>query len=209
MTPMSGTPIAKRKYDYKPLGAAEEAQREKIISGALTMLAEDETLIDVAAHFRLSKSTLLAALNYYAEDQWKELQIARAQVSVQRASQKRMEIAAQLDGYQAKETAGEKTTETGMTYPRIREQLRIAEHEERSAQWHLERLHKRLYGSSVAMTIEEKPFEMDPDLLKTMQELLDKHFDKAKAAGTLRPIDGQSDVVSVEIAPQPAGKADT
>jgi hypothetical protein len=151
---MSGTGVAKRKYDYTPLGSVDEDRRDRIINGALAMLAEDETLVDVAAHYGISKATLIAALTHYAEDQWKNLQVARAQVAVQRASQKRTELAAQLDEYQAAEKIGEKTTETALTYPRIREQLRIAEHDEKSAQWHLERLHRRLYGNSMEVSVQ-------------------------------------------------------
>jgi hypothetical protein len=158
---------------YRPLGRMEADQRDKLLKGALAMLAGDKTLFDVARRYKISKTTLIAALSAYAETEWKDLQIARAQVAVQRASQKRTEIAAQLDAFQALEKAGGKTTETAMTYPRIREQLRIAEHEEKSAQWHLERLHKRLYGNSVAMTIDPTSYEADSELIETMGRLLE------------------------------------
>lgn len=132
--------------NYKPLAKLNDEQRSELISGALTKLGEDEPLQEVAKHYGISYGLLVTALLEYAEDDWKRLQIARAHRATQRASNKRAELSAQLDEWQAMEKRGEKTPETLLTYARTREQLRIAEHDERAAQWHLERLQRRIYG---------------------------------------------------------------
>ena len=158
------------RYNYKPLGRMAEDKREVLVRGALEKLGNEETLINVAASYKISKATLIAALMEYAEEEWKSLQIARAQVAVQKAAQKREEIAKLLDEFSASERAKLPTGETDMTYPRIREQLRIAEHDERSAQWHLERLARRIYGNSV--TVQASLVNVDSEFLTKASELL-------------------------------------
>lgn len=110
-----------------------------------------DDVVVVAERFGVSKTGLLAALNDEGEyeERWKKIQVARAQAAVQNAVAKRVEIAEKLNGFWGMESRGEETTETALTYPRVRELLRIAEHEERSAQWHLERLCRRVYGNVV------------------------------------------------------------
>lgn len=171
---------APARYNYKPLGRMAEDKREALVRGALEKLGAEETLINVAAFYKISKATLIAALMEYAEEEWKSLQIARAQVAVQKAAQKREEIATLLDEFSDKERKQTPTGETDMTYPRIREQLRIAEHDERSAQWHLERLARRIYGNAVK--IEAERVDIDADFIITAGELL-------KAARKPREID--------------------
>jgi len=134
------------KTPYKPLGRMTESARAELIEGALEKLGQDETLVNVAKHYGISYGLLVTALLEYAEEDWKRLQIARAHNAVNKAATKRANISAQLDEWQEMEKNGEKTPETQLTYARIREQLRLAEHDERSAQWHLERLQRRIYG---------------------------------------------------------------
>lgn len=166
------TALTESRYGYKPLGSLPEKRREEIVRGALAKLSEEATLFDVAAHYKISRPTLMAALNEYAEEEWRGLQIARAQVAVQKAQQKRAELCALLDGFHEAEKGKKKTTETAMTYPRIREQLRIAEHDERSAMWHLERLYSKIYGTalkvegSMTLKADETLIGFASDLLK-------------------------------------------
>lgn len=185
---MTGSSAAAKKLDYTPLGRLPQEQRDNLIRGALRMLAEDATLVDVASHYSISKSTLIVALMHYAESDWKHLQIARAQVAVQRASEKRMAIAAELEAFSALEKAGGETTETNLTYPRIREQLRVAEQDEKSAMWHLERLHRRVYGNSMEITTDPASYFDSPEYRKQNDEFYEYAY---ASLGMKRPSEAE------------------
>jgi len=172
VTKKKNNAVATRR-GYQPLGRLTSDQRQRVLDEALVMLEQEKPLFEVAKHFGISKTTLLDALNQEREERWQAIQIAKAQAAADRASDKRRELGQLLEDFQAKEAKGAKTTETSMTYPRIREQLRIAEQDEKSAQWHLERLLRRIYGNSVEVR-GTPAVQIDAGLVASISELIDR-----------------------------------
>lgn len=117
---------------------APEVRRERL-EGVLARVVNDEKLADIAKDLGLSRSALNMALLEFAEDDWKRAQVARAQTRLDRAREIRERMAAKYKPDATEEEVNEGiacTTET----------LTLARDEEKSAQWELERLCRRIYG---------------------------------------------------------------
>lgn len=115
-------------------------QRTERLEAVLARVVNDEKLADIAKDLGLSRSALNMALLEYAEEDWKKAQVARAQTRLDRSRDYRERMAAIFDKDATPEEIANGiacTTET----------LTLARDEEKSAQWELERLCKRLYGT--------------------------------------------------------------
>jgi hypothetical protein len=104
-----------------PIAGLEEAERKQLITWVLNQSLQDRKLKDIAADLGIAKTSLSQALLKYAEDDWKEVQVAKAWTQVESAEDE-LEIAADM-----------------LAVQRARERLK-------SSQWQLERLHRRLFG---------------------------------------------------------------
>ena len=102
-------------------------ERQERLNKAIELWVNDGKLEDIAKHFGLSKGALCMALLEYAEDDWKRAQVARAVARVERAKAIREAM-----------FNGEKQPTTEM--------LNLARDDEKSAQWELEKLNRRLFG---------------------------------------------------------------
>lgn len=110
---------ANAAFSSKPI---EEQQR--IIQQTLERALNDERLEDIAKDFGLARSTLNYNLLAHANDEWRDTQAARALTNLQDAERALIDAA------------------DGLALGRAREQLK-------SAQWALEKLHRRLYGDKL------------------------------------------------------------
>lgn len=114
---------AVRKYatPSRPIASLTEDKRKELIESVLHRALNDEKLADIAKDIGVSRSGINQALLKYSEEEWKSVQSARALTELQSAEQE-LETAPDM-----------------LTVSRARERLR-------SAQWQLERLHRRLFG---------------------------------------------------------------
>lgn len=104
-----------------PIASLPEDKRKELLQYVLSRAMEDMKLKDVAAELGVARTSLNQALLKYCEEDWKEAQVARALVNIEDAE----------DGL-------ESATDM-LAVARARERLK-------SAQWHLEKLHRRLFG---------------------------------------------------------------
>jgi hypothetical protein len=105
-----------------PIASLPEDKRKELIAWALDRsLNHDERLRDIAPKLGVSKTALSQALLKYCEDDWKNIQVAKAWVQVENAEDE-LETAQDMLAVQR------------------------AQHRLKSAQWQLERLHRRLFG---------------------------------------------------------------
>lgn len=118
-------------------------QRTERLEGVLARVVNDEKLADIAKDLGLSRSALNMALLEYAEEDWKKAQVARAQTRLDRSREYRERMAAIFN-----KNATPEEIENGIAC--TTETLTLARDEEKSAQWELERLCKRIYGSDEA-----------------------------------------------------------
>lgn len=118
-------------------------QRLERIEGVLARVVNDEKLADIAKDLGLSRSALNMALLEYAEVEWKKAQVARAQTRLDRARDYRERMAALFN-----KDATQEEIDGGIAC--TTETLTLARDEEKSAQWELERLCRRIYGQDQA-----------------------------------------------------------
>jgi hypothetical protein len=104
-----------------PIAGLPESERKQLISWVLGQSLQDRKLREIASDLGIAKTSLSQALLKYAEDDWKEVQVAKAWTQVEQAEDD-LETAADM-----------------LAVQRARERLK-------SAQWQLERLHRRLFG---------------------------------------------------------------
>lgn len=112
----------------KPLANLPAERRTEIALSVLTRYINGEQVADMAPEYGVSDVTIYALLLRDHEDDWKEVQRARAMARLER-SQKELE-----------------TAPDALSLARARERVR-------SAQWELERLLRRLYGQDAAQAV--------------------------------------------------------
>ncbi len=111
-----------RKGDSYPIASLTAEKRAEVLQSVLNRALNDEKIADIAKEIGISHSGINQALLKYSEEDWKSVQAARALTELQNAEQ-------ELE-----------TAPDAVTVSRARERLR-------SAQWQLERLHRRLFGT--------------------------------------------------------------
>lgn len=116
-----------------------EDERQKRVSEVIRRFLNDERIADIANSMGLSRSALNMALLAYAQEDWRTAQVARAQSRLERAREYRERMAALFD-----KNASPEDLENGIAC--TTETLTLARDEEKSAQWELERLCRRIYG---------------------------------------------------------------
>jgi hypothetical protein len=104
-----------------PIAGLEPAARGAFLQTVLQRALNGERQSDIAQSIGIHQTALSQALLKYCEDEWKDVQVARAWANLEDAEQN-LEIAADM-----------------LAIARARERLK-------SAQWQLERLHRRLFG---------------------------------------------------------------
>lgn len=114
-------------------------ERKERLQEVIRRVVNDERTEVIAKDMGLSRSALNMALLEYAEEDWKRAQVARAQSRFDRARdiRERMLALHKLD-------ATEEDVKNGIAC--TTEMLTLARDEEKSAQWELERLCRRIYG---------------------------------------------------------------
>src|SRR5688500_18609535 len=121
LLPAKQLSVAKR-----PLANLPAERRAEIAQSVLTRYINGEQVADMAPEYGVSDVTIYALLLRDHEDDWKEVQRARALARLEKAQSK-------MD-----------TAPDALSLARAREQVR-------SAQWELERLLRRLYGQDQAV----------------------------------------------------------
>lgn len=121
---------------YRVWRNVPQEERSHRLQAVIGRVVNDEKLADIAKDIGLSRSALNMALLEYAEDDWKKAQVARAITRLERARDIRGEM---LDG--------KRETEIGS--------LTLARDEEKSAQWELEKLMRRLFGQDQAQQVSQ------------------------------------------------------
>ena len=119
----------------RPLANLPTERRDQIAASVLARYMNGEQVADMAPDYQTSDVTLYALLIRDHEEEWKEAQRARAVARRESASADLSKLRTEA-----------KTAADTLSLARIREQIRIAEANERSAQWELERVYRRLYG---------------------------------------------------------------
>ena len=109
--------------------------RQERIQTALRRVLNDERTADIAKDMGLSRSALNMAFLEYAEQDWKTAQVARAQTRCDKVKDTREGLEKRIELCDSKEEAA-----------RLTLILAHARDEEKSAQWELERLCRRIYG---------------------------------------------------------------
>ncbi len=104
-----------------PIASLPEDQRKALLDSVLDRALNGERQVDIARELGVHQTTLSAALLKYVEDDWKTVQVARAVCALDKFED-------EID--QAQDM---------LALNRARERLK-------SAQWQLERLHRRLFG---------------------------------------------------------------
>jgi transposase len=122
--------VAKRPLKHLP---AE--QRTQIAAEILQAYQQGEEVADLAPNYGVSDVTLYALLIREHEDAWKEAQRARALARSERVNTELARLRTEAQ-----------TAPDALSLARTREQIRIAEANQRSAQWELERVYRRIYG---------------------------------------------------------------
>ena len=104
-----------------PIASLAEPDRKALLQYVIQRAMQDKRIKDVADEIGVHRTALNAALLKYCQEDWQEAQVARAMMVVEDAEEE-LETAADMPAIS-----------------RARERLR-------SAQWQLERLHRRLFG---------------------------------------------------------------
>lgn len=115
------TPDRQLSVAKKPLANLPAERRLEIAESVLTRYINGEQVAAMAPEYGVSDVTIYALLLREHEDDWKEVQRARALARLERSQEEL------------------KTAPDSLSLARAREQVR-------SAQWELERLLRRLYG---------------------------------------------------------------
>lgn len=106
----------------KPFAHLTEQQREHAMAAVVERVMDGETMLDIAAEFGVTRHRLYQLLAVHAQDAWKSSQIARALMN--------------LDDAEESLPTCKDLVELGAARERIK-----------SAQWQLEKLHRRLFGN--------------------------------------------------------------
>ena len=114
----------------RPLKAIPADRRAEIAQDVLARYLHGELVSEMALEYETSDTTIYALLLRDHEDQWKDIQIARAMARLER-SQTGMDLAA-----------------NPLELARAREQIK-------AAQWELERLLSRIYGVKQEITVKD------------------------------------------------------
>lgn len=109
------------KSPNRPLARLSEEQRREVLNQVLDRALNGERQADIAQSLGMHQTSLSYVLLHHVEDEWKSVQVARALTNLDRAEE-------ELEGATDHETIS-----------RARERIR-------SAQWQLEKLHRRLFG---------------------------------------------------------------
>lgn len=114
---------AVRKLDpaKHPIATLTEEKRTELLQSVLDRALNGERQIDIAASLGIHQTRLSQLLLRYAEDDWKSVQVARSLAALDKCDQD-IELAPDM-----------------LSLARARER-------QKSAQWQLERLHRRLFG---------------------------------------------------------------
>jgi hypothetical protein len=123
----------------RPLAHLPAERRDEIAQAILARYMMGEQVAEMAPDYQTSDVTLYALLLRDHEDEWKEAQRARA---LARSEGVNSELARLRKEAQ--------TASDALSLARIREQIRIAEANQKSAQWELERVYRRIYGQDQA-----------------------------------------------------------
>jgi hypothetical protein len=123
----------------RPLANLPAERRGEIAQAILSRYMMGEQVAEMAPDYETSDVTLYALLLRDHEDEWKEAQRARA---LARSEGTNSELARLRKEAQ--------TAPDALSLARIREQIRIAEANQKSAQWELERVYRRIYGQDQA-----------------------------------------------------------
>jgi hypothetical protein len=158
---------------YRVWRSVPEAERNERLQGVITRFVNDEKLADIAKDIGLSHSALCMALLEYAEDDWKRAQVARAITRLEKSRTARDEAADMLNLVRARD-------------------------DEKSAQWELERLLRRLYGQEQQQTASQVVIMLGTDL-RAAQQTQDIRTEGAQVIDSEPlPTDSESVAQSVE-----------
>jgi hypothetical protein len=120
-----------------------EARQERLAS-VIERFVNDEKLADIALSLGISHSALNMALLEYAEDDWRRAQVARALTRLELATDERERASDVLSLARARDA-------------------------EKSAQWQLERLLRRLYGQEQQQSASQVVIMLGSDLRASQQ----------------------------------------
>jgi hypothetical protein len=126
----------------QPMKAIPQERREEIANQVMSRYLMGEQVADMAIEYETSDVTIYALLLREHEEQWKEIQTARALAKYERLKDEVME---------AKEAMG--VAADALSLARERDRAKACEILLRSAQWELERLLRRLYGQDQNINI--------------------------------------------------------
>jgi transposase-like protein len=136
--PLQGRQLSVAKRPLKNLPAERRAQ---IALEVLQAYQQGEEVADLAPEYGVSDVTLYALLLRDHEGEWKQAQESRALANKARANKDLQDLREQL--WQAEKA------HDALSLARIREQVKLAEIQAKRAEWELERVMKRIYGSDV------------------------------------------------------------
>ena len=139
---------------YRVWRNVPEAERNERLQGVITRFVNDEKLADIAKDIGLSHSALCMALLEYAEDDWKRAQVARAITRLEKSRTARDDASDMLNLVRARD-------------------------DEKSAQWELERLLRRLYGQDQPANVSQVVVISVADL-RASQQTHDNHTHDAQ-----------------------------
>jgi len=144
--PRKANPQAAAPKEYsvakRPLKAIPQERREEIARIVMNRYLMGEQVADMAIEFETSDVTIYALLLRDHEEQWKEVQQARALAKLERLKE---------EVRLAKEAM--RVAPDALSLARERDRAKACEILMRSAQWELERLLRRLYGQETNVNI--------------------------------------------------------
>jgi hypothetical protein len=114
-----------------PIASLPVEERNAFLRNCLEEALNGKTQAQIAASIGVHQTALSQAFLKYCEDEWKEVQVARAWAALEQAQD---------------DFADEQKTPDMTAIARARERLK-------SAQWQLERLHRRLFGTDAPATL--------------------------------------------------------
>ena len=135
MNAVPAQPEKARHPAYRVWTDVPEEVRQERIQKALQRVLNDEKTEDIAKDLGISRSALNMAFLAYAEEDWKNAQVARAQTRADKVKDTRLRLETLIENCDSKDEAA-----------RLSLMLAHARDEEKSAQWELERLCRRIYG---------------------------------------------------------------
>lgn len=121
------------KVNYRVWRNVSPVERAERLQAAISRVVNDESTEVIAADMGITRTALNMAFLEYAPGEWQQAQVARALTRLEVAQAKR-------DGMEAGTTRCDMVT------------LTLARDSEKSAQWQLERLCRRLFGQDVPIS---------------------------------------------------------